>query len=112
MSDCPSTTDTVKRFADRALHRVILEPDALDTEEVYANGISTSLPADAQEALVRSIPGLEHAELMRSGYAIEYDFVHTTQPARTLECRAATVLYPAGSVNCNNGKQEPPALGA
>src|SRR5206468_2249404 len=81
---CPSIEDKVKRFADRERHQVILEPDGLDTEEVYANGISTSLPPDAQEALVHSIPGLERAEIMRPGYAIEYDFVHPTQLAPTL----------------------------
>jgi tRNA uridine 5-carboxymethylaminomethyl modification enzyme len=94
----PSRTRS-KRFADRERHQVILEPDGLDTEEVYANGISTSLPVDAQEALVRSIPGLERAEIMRPGYAIEYDFVHPTQLAPTLECRAAPGLYLAGQIN-------------
>ncbi len=96
---CPSIEDKVKRFADRERHQVILEPDGLDTEEVYANGISTSLPVDAQEALVRSIPGLERAEIMRPGYAIEYDFVHPTQLAPTLECRGVPGLYLAGQIN-------------
>src|SRR5215475_7072106 len=81
---CPSIEDKVVRFADRERHQVILEPDGLDTEEVYANGISTSLPADVQEALVHSIPGLEHAEIMRPGYAIEYDFVDPTHMRPTL----------------------------
>ncbi|PYO10120.1 MAG: tRNA uridine-5-carboxymethylaminomethyl(34) synthesis enzyme MnmG, partial [Candidatus Rokuibacteriota bacterium] len=108
---CPSIEDKVKRFADRDRHQVILEPDGLDTEEVYANGISTSLPADAQEALVHSIPGLEHAELMRPGYAIEYDFVHPTQLAPTLECRAAPGLYLAGQINGTTGYEEAAALG-
>ena len=108
---CPSIEDKVKRFADRDRHQVILEPDGLDTEEVYANGISTSLPLDAQEALVRSIPGLERAEIMRPGYAIEYDFVHPTQLAPTLECRAAPGLYLAGQINGTTGYEEAAALG-
>ncbi|PYN75472.1 MAG: tRNA uridine-5-carboxymethylaminomethyl(34) synthesis enzyme MnmG [Candidatus Rokuibacteriota bacterium] len=108
---CPSIEDKVKRFADRERHQVILEPDGLDTEEVYANGISTSLPPDAQEALVRSIPGLEHAEIMRPGYAIEYDFVHPTQLAPTLECRTVPGLYLAGQINGTTGYEEAAALG-
>ena len=108
---CPSIEDKVKRFADRERHQVVLEPDGLDTEEVYANGISTSLPVDAQEALVRSIPGLERAEIMRPGYAIEYDFVHPTQLAPTLECRAAPGLYLAGQINGTTGYEEAAALG-
>jgi tRNA uridine 5-carboxymethylaminomethyl modification enzyme len=108
---CPSIEDKVKRFADRERHQVILEPDGLETEEVYANGISTSLPVDAQEALVRSIPGLERAEIMRPGYAIEYDFVHPTQLAPTLECRAAPGLYLAGQINGTTGYEEAAALG-
>ena len=108
---CPSIEDKVKRFADRERHQVILEPDGLDTEEVYANGISTSLPVDAQEALVRSIPGLERAEIMRPGYAIEYDFVHPTQLAPTLECRAVPGLYLAGQINGTTGYEEAAALG-
>jgi tRNA uridine 5-carboxymethylaminomethyl modification enzyme len=108
---CPSIEDKVKRFADRERHQVILEPDGLDTEEVYANGISTSLPPDAQDALVHSIPGLERAEIMRPGYAIEYDFVHPTQLAPTLECRAAPGLYLAGQINGTTGYEEAAALG-
>src|SRR5437870_11566744 len=108
---CPSIEDKVKRFADRERHQVILEPDGLDTEEVYANGISTSLPVDAQEALVRSIPGLERAEIMRPGYAIEYDFVHPTQLAPTLECRGVPGLYLAGQINGTTGYEEAAALG-
>jgi len=108
---CPSIEDKVKRFADRARHQVILEPDGLETEEVYANGISTSLPPDAQEELVHSIPGLEHAEIMRPGYAIEYDFVHPTQLSPTLECRGAPGLYLAGQINGTTGYEEAAALG-
>jgi tRNA uridine 5-carboxymethylaminomethyl modification enzyme len=108
---CPSIEDKVVRFPDRERHQVILEPDGLDTEEVYANGISTSLPVDAQERLVRSIPGLERAEIMRPGYAIEYDFVHPTQLRPTLECRDVPGLYLAGQINGTTGYEEAAALG-
>jgi tRNA uridine 5-carboxymethylaminomethyl modification enzyme len=108
---CPSIEDKVVRFPERDRHQVILEPDGLDTEEVYANGISTSLPPDAQEALVRSIPGLERAEIMRPGYAIEYDFVPPTQMRPTLECRDVPGLYLAGQVNGTTGYEEAAALG-
>jgi tRNA uridine 5-carboxymethylaminomethyl modification enzyme len=108
---CPSIEDKVVRFADRDRHQVILEPDGLDTEEVYANGISTSLPVDVQELLVRSIPGLERAEIMRPGYAIEYDFVHPTQMRATLECRGVPGLYLAGQINGTTGYEEAAALG-
>jgi tRNA uridine 5-carboxymethylaminomethyl modification enzyme len=108
---CPSIEDKVVRFADRDRHQVILEPDGLDTEEVYANGISTSLPVDAQEQLVRSIPGLGRVEIMRPGYAIEYDFVPPTQMRPTLECRAVAGLYLAGQINGTTGYEEAAALG-
>ena len=108
---CPSIEDKVVRFADRDRHQVILEPDGLDTEEVYANGISTSLPVDVQERLVRSIPGLERAEIMRPGYAIEYDFAPPTQMRATLECRETPGLWLAGQVNGTTGYEEAAALG-
>ncbi len=108
---CPSIEDKVQRFPDRDRHQVILEPDGLDTEEVYANGISTSLPVDVQEALVRSIPGLERAEIMRPGYAIEYDFAPPTQMRPTLEARAVPGLYLAGQVNGTTGYEEAAGLG-
>jgi tRNA uridine 5-carboxymethylaminomethyl modification enzyme len=108
---CPSIEDKVVRFADRDRHQVILEPDGLDTEEVYANGISTSLPVDVQERLVRSIPGLARAEIMRPGYAIEYDFVPPTQMRATLECRDVPGLWLAGQVNGTTGYEEAAALG-
>ncbi|MBI2216210.1 MAG: tRNA uridine-5-carboxymethylaminomethyl(34) synthesis enzyme MnmG [Candidatus Rokubacteria bacterium] len=108
---CPSIEDKVVRFAERERHQVILEPDGLDTEEVYANGISTSLPVDVQDALVQSIPGLERAEIMRPGYAIEYDFVEPTQLRPTLECRDVPGLWLAGQVNGTTGYEEAAALG-
>ena len=108
---CPSIEDKVVRFGDRERHQVILEPDGLETEEIYANGISTSLPLDVQERLVHSIPGLEHAEIMRPGYAIEYDFIHPTQLAPTLECRGVPGLWLAGQVNGTTGYEEAAALG-
>ena len=108
---CPSVEDKVVRFPERERHQVILAPDGLDTEEVYANGISTSLPVDAQEALVRSIPGLERAEIMRPGYAIEYDFVHPTELRPTLECRDVPGLWLAGQVNGTTGYEEAAARG-
>src|SRR5262245_42230084 len=108
---CPSIEDKIHRFPDRDRHQVILEPDGLDTEEVYANGISTSLPVDVQEAMVRSIPGLERAEIMRPGYAIEYDFVPPTQMTPTLQTRTVPGLYLAGQVNGTTGYEEAAALG-
>lgn len=108
---CPSVEDKVVRFADRERHQVILEPDGLDTEEVYANGISTCLPVDVQERMVRSIPGLARAEIMRPGYAIEYDFVPPTQMRPTLECRDVPGLWLAGQVNGTTGYEEAAALG-
>jgi tRNA uridine 5-carboxymethylaminomethyl modification enzyme len=108
---CPSVEDKVVRFADRERHQVILEPDGLDTEEVYANGISTSLPVDVQDRLVRSIPGLQRAEIMRPGYAIEYDFVPPTQMQPTLECRGVPGLWLAGQINGTTGYEEAAALG-
>jgi tRNA uridine 5-carboxymethylaminomethyl modification enzyme len=108
---CPSIEDKVVRFAERERHQVILEPDGLDTDEVYANGISTSLPRDAQLQLVRTIPGLERAAILRAGYAIEYDFVHPTQLTATLECRDTPGLWIAGQLNGTTGYEEAAALG-
>ncbi|MCB9508432.1 MAG: tRNA uridine-5-carboxymethylaminomethyl(34) synthesis enzyme MnmG [Myxococcales bacterium] len=108
---CPSIEDKIHRFADKDQHQIFLEPQGLDTIEVYPNGISTSLPYDVQLALVRSIRGLERAEIMRPGYAVEYDFVNPIQLDPTLELRALPGLYLAGQINGTSGYEEAAAQG-
>ena len=108
---CPSIEDKVVRFADKASHHIFLEPEGLDTDEVYCNGISTSLPADVQDQLVRLVPGLEEAEILRHGYAVEYDMVWPTQIRSTLETKKVAGLFLAGQINGTSGYEEAAAQG-
>jgi len=108
---CPSVEDKVARFADKSSHQVFIEPEGLDTHEVYPNGISTSLPFDVQQALVRSIRGFERAHITRPGYAIEYDFFDPRDLAPTLETRHVPGLYFAGQINGTTGYEEAAAQG-
>jgi tRNA uridine 5-carboxymethylaminomethyl modification enzyme len=108
---CPSVEDKVMRFADKERHQIFLEPEGRDTVEVYPNGLSTSLPLDVQIAMVRSIDGLEAAEIMRPGYAIEYDFSDPTQLAPSLETKLVRGLFFAGQINGTTGYEEAGAQG-
>jgi tRNA uridine 5-carboxymethylaminomethyl modification enzyme len=108
---CPSVEDKVVRFSERERHQVFLEPEGADTKEYYANGISTSLPYDVQVRLVRTIPGLEEAEIMRPAYAIEYDFVYPTQLRHSLETKSIGGLFLAGQINGTSGYEEAAAQG-
>lgn len=108
---CPSIEDKVNRFAEKSRHQLFLEPQTKAQNEYYVNGLSTSLPFDVQEAMIRSIKGLENVEITRFGYAIEYDFVQPTELFHTLECKKIKNLYLAGQINGTTGYEEAAAQG-
>jgi tRNA uridine 5-carboxymethylaminomethyl modification enzyme len=109
---CPSIEDKIVKFPEAASHQVFLEPEGLDTTELYVNGLSTSLPPDVQLEALRTLPGLEHVYMTRPGYAIEYDYFPPTQLDPTLECREVPGLFLAGQVNGTTGYEEAAGQGA
>jgi tRNA uridine 5-carboxymethylaminomethyl modification enzyme len=108
---CPSIEDKIVRFPEKLNHQIFLEPEGLETSEVYPNGLPTSLPADIQLKFLRTIPALAHVEIMRPGYAIEYDYVDPIQLKNSLETRAISGLFHAGQINGTSGYEEAAAQG-